>query len=411
MNANSQQNSVLRLLGPLERYAWLIDPISPKHFTITAEVSGPTTIETWEAAFKAIQSRHPLTNAQISSDDEQTLHFVYDPSVKIPMRVVLLDRIADIESEIKREFSAPFGIGDIPLLRAALLYSKERCIVILTSHHSISDGLSLSHFLRDLLECLSGKSLPPLVLKPTVADICINGTRPVTDKRIAQEIENPIPYTERSLARLSIHRKKLSLELSGKLRERAKQEGTTVHGALSSAFAFAFDDSVKREQKKVRICTPIDARRFFELDYDMSFSVVFPTNTYDMRATTSFWDVARAVTGDLQSVRTQEGISALLNHFHDFMNSAQIAQLIDFDRINCAPDILISNLGVLPFPASFGDLKIESVWGPNVLIGTHGEQTIGVATINNAIHLIHTSYQPIDNFLDIAEEQLISSVR
>lgn len=413
MNTETQSESFLRALGPLESYAWLIDPISPKHFTITAEVTGTTSVDAWAAALHAVQSRHPLINARVNTDNSLPLHFVYDSSAKIPLRVVRLNKITDVEQEIKREFSAPFGTGDIPLLRAALLYSETRCIIIMTSHHSIADGLSLTHFIRDVLDSLAGTALATLPLQPTVEDICIKADTPVASINMPTGTPTPVPYTERSLAKLNIFRRRLTPALSSGIRLRAKQENTTVHGALAAAFALAFARTSASSDSKnpVRICTPIDARKFFALDYGLSFSVLFPTYGYDARSSSEFWDLARAVTDDLQPIRTQQGMATFINQFHDFMDNPELNKLINFDKQSCAPDILISNLGVLPFSPQFGELTLESVWGPNVLIGTEGEQTIGVSTLHDSIHLIHTSYQSLPEFLHNAEEILISAVK
>ncbi|MFP2238220.1 condensation domain-containing protein [Pseudescherichia vulneris] len=410
MNTQTQSESFLRELGPLESYAWLIDPISPKHFTITAEVTGTTSVEAWAAALHAVQSRHPLINARVNTDDHKPLHFIYDSSAKIPLRVVRLNKTTDVEQEIKREFSAPFGTGDIPLLRAALLYSDTRCIIIMTSHHSIADGLSLTHFIRDVLDSLAGRALATLPLQPTVEDICIKADTPVASIKMPTGTLTPVPYAERSLAKLNIFRRKLSPELSSSIRLRAKKENTTVHGALAAAFALSFVRTSSDSKDPVRICTPIDARKFFALDYGLSFSVLFPTYGYDASSSTEFWDLARAVTDDLQPIRTRQGMATFINQFNDFMANPALNELINFDKQSCAPDVLISNLGVLPFPAHFGELTLESVWGPNVLIGTEGEQTIGVSTLHDSIHLTHTSYHPLPDFLHNAVEILISAI-
>lgn len=103
-------------------------------------------------------------------------------------------------------------------------------------------------------------------------------------------------------------------------------------------------------------------------------------------------------------------MAELINLIGPTMKNNGLNELIQFDREICAPDILISNLGVLPFSRKFGDLTLESLWGPSVLIGTKGEQTIGVATINDAIHLIHTSYSSTVGLLESAKNILSSMV-
>jgi hypothetical protein len=48
-------------------------------------------------------------------------------------------------------------------------------------------------------------------------------------------------------------------------------------------------------------------------------------------------------------------------------------------------EMMISNLGNLPYETNYGELTLEKLWGPSVLAGFEGEQTIGVATINESL--------------------------
>jgi hypothetical protein len=65
-----------------------------------------------------------------------------------------------------------------------------------------------------------------------------------------------------------------------------------------------------------------------------------------------------------------------------------------------------SNCLVLPFETSIGAFTLESFWGPSVLVGIEGEQMIGAATLNGAIHLTHASYTPIPKLLQSMEATL-----
>ncbi|WP_459594815.1 hypothetical protein [Dickeya ananatis] len=188
-----------------------------------------------------------------------------------------------------------------------------------------------------------------------------------------------------------------------------KKENTTVHGALSAAFTLALYQSSAWHGRPVRICTPIDARKYSASDYSLSFQALFPTYSYDASNAEDFWSIARKVTEDLNRYREKHGVVEWINLVGPAMKSNGLNGMIQFDREICAPDILISNLGVLPFSQKYGELTLESLWGPNVLVGTQDEQTIGVATINDAIHLIHTSYNSAPGFLENAIN-ILSSV-
>ncbi|MBP2171114.1 NRPS condensation-like uncharacterized protein [Erwinia toletana] len=402
----SHKESTLRALGALENYAWQSDTTSPKHFTMSAEVGGSTTLDEWSAALKKVQSRHPLINARVDTGKDGRLHFFHGQAIDIPLRIAHLNKIVSVENEIKREFSAPFGTGDVALLKAALLYSEDRCVIIITAHHAIADGKSLTHFIHDILETLTGTILPDLALLPSIEDACSLDTECAGDINMPVLAAEPVPYTERSLARLNISRQQLSPELSNRIRDRAKKENTTVHGALSAAFVMAFYKSPAWPDRPVRICTPIDARKYSGLDYGLSFMALFPTYHYEAGTSEDFWHIARAVTEDLDAYRKKSGMAALIELVEPLMNNHGLSEMIKFDRECSAADVLISNLGVLPFNKKIGNLTLESLWGPSVLLGTEGEQTIGVATINNCIHLIHTSYQPISDFLEHAKNAL-----
>ncbi|WP_447880964.1 hypothetical protein [Serratia fonticola] len=101
MQNETQDEVILRALGQLENYAWLIDPITQKYFTVTAEVTGKNSVNSWATALHAAQEKRPLIHSHVNTDDLRPLHFIDDPSAKIPLRVVRLDKVTDVEQEIK----------------------------------------------------------------------------------------------------------------------------------------------------------------------------------------------------------------------------------------------------------------------------------------------------------------------
>ena len=74
-----------------------------------------------------------------------------------------------------------------------------------------------------------------------------------------------------------------------------------------------------------------------------------------------------------------------------------------------AEDILLSNLGRTRFDTHFGPLHLESLWGPAVLAGLPEIQTVGVATTNDSLCLLLTSYEPIPRLLETVET-IVSAV-
>jgi hypothetical protein len=71
----------------------------------------------------------------------------------------------------------------------------------------------------------------------------------------------------------------------------------------------------------------------------------------------------------------------------------------------------VTNLQQVPFENRFGDLTLEALWGPSALNGFEGEQAVGVATVNGSLHMVHTSYTPVESFLNTAVELLMNACR
>jgi hypothetical protein len=68
-----------------------------------------------------------------------------------------------------------------------------------------------------------------------------------------------------------------------------------------------------------------------------------------------------------------------------------------------ARDLMVSNLGQIPYESEFGELRLEAIWGPTALQGLEGEQNVGVATTNGAIRLLYVSYSLIPHLLENTE--------
>jgi len=97
--------TVLRPLGSLEEFLWLIDQNRPVHFALAAQVQGPTTVRRWRDALDLVQRRHPLLSVCIETDGNCRPHFRRATAARIPLRVVQEDNVAQRwESEIELEY-------------------------------------------------------------------------------------------------------------------------------------------------------------------------------------------------------------------------------------------------------------------------------------------------------------------
>jgi len=400
----------LRPLGPSEQYFWLSNQNSAKHFVIAAEIIGDATVEAWVSAIAAAQLRHPLLRISIQSGPDGPPCFHEHANIPIPLRIVPEENSVTWTVEMAKELATPILLNGAPLVRITVLRKSGGSTILLSMHHSIADGLSSAFVIRDILEALSGKPLQPLALTDPQESLCSAAAGPPPP---SPPVYRPATLLRRDTGGPTVQALKLSKELTTKLRTHAREVGATVHGALVAAFTFAGRQlSSDWLTHPVRVVSPVNNRKLLGLEDQCTLSIIFPTGAYAPDSEERLWDVARAVKDELTLVRTAEGLSTVFSGFRQLMStSPDVAQIAAFELQVCACEGMVSNLGVLPFETSFGGFKLESLWGPSVLVGIEGEQMIGAGTLNGAIHLLHTSYAPIPKLLQTTEATLEAMAR
>jgi len=360
-----------RPLGAGEELMWFLDLSSRIHFALAAEVEGRTTV------VEIVEMRW--------------------------------------ERELERELRTQFDPRQAPLMRAVLLYQESKAVLILVAHHSIADGFSLAFAIRDVLKALSGQPLDRLPLMPSREEIfglprgtsteagpASQSSAAVAASLASEKREAPVPQIQR-----------LSLVpfLTSMLQSRAREEGTSVHGALCAALVLA-GRQIDRgwHDNPLRVRSSVSIRSLLGLEEHCMLAIGGGEVTVDPETTAKFWELARTMKSELSGVQTREGAALPLNAAHRAVLSGMDAQN--------APHLLkrafggqamVTNLGRLQFDTSFGRLRLESLWGPAVLRGIEGEQTIGAATINGSLNLLHTSYAPLPALLRNIEEVLIKA--
>jgi hypothetical protein len=181
-----------------------------------------------------------------------------------------------------------------------------------------------------------------------------------------------------------------------------------VHGALSAAFALGYweflDESI---DDPVRVLSPIDTRKLLGLGEDCGLLVGSGVVGIERPRSHDFWEIARDSMAGLAQAQTLEAISASRGAFHQAVRSGlDVSAAAALAAQGFAHEILLTNLGNLPYETTFGELRLEAVWGPAVSARFEGARTIGVATVNGTLSLIETSFSPAESLLDGVEEVL-----
>src|SRR5258708_6802925 len=274
---------LLRPLGAFEELFCLFDQHFPTNGALAAQVAGHTTVPQWRDALDAVQQRHPLLSACIDTTFNRVPHFRRFTGQRIPLRVVTSPN-AWWQREIAEERNEPFTLDQAPLFRAVLLHQETHCIFILSSHHAASDGFSLILLLRDILLALSGHDLGALPLAPS-REILFGA-----QQRTATELGLPSFAAQRHLMP-HVEGIKLTPEETTALQRRARQEGVTIHAAISAALTIAgraIDESWRNDQ--LRIMSPAEIRDILGLKDQCMVSVGGGEISIEPGGSMTFWE-------------------------------------------------------------------------------------------------------------------------
>jgi hypothetical protein len=118
----------------------------------------------------------------------------------------------------------------------------------------------------------------------------------------------------------------------------------------------------------------------------------------------TFWELARFAKTEISRSQTFQSLSTSIQGLEAIMTKDMDVETADQIAVGTfARDIMVSNLGQMPYESEFGNLKLEAVWGPTALRGRDGKQNVGIATTNGAIRLLHASYFLIPDLLETTE--------
>ena len=233
-------------------------------------------------ALSRLQAKHPLLRCVIEDDaDSEGPRFVLqDHPAPIPLRIVERKHDDDWQTEVRREWVAPFDASRDPLVRLVWLRASEVSELILVGHHCICDGQSGMTLLR---ECLSAYDEPEKDLGTYDALGAIEDVVPAAllqDRSFRRRMRWKIGLLRlvllwqrrkragsASLIRgeqMYFHRWGLDKAASLTLTERCRAEGVTVFAAMSVAFLQAFRD-VRGTHALRKAYTMVNARRFMPL--------------------------------------------------------------------------------------------------------------------------------------------------
>ncbi len=398
---------ILRELGAAEQLFWWMNRRRAAQFAMAVETAGATAVEQWRTALAGLQKRHPLLSVSIAAGPTGKPVFRKALNAEIPLRLVPEGKVEDWPRVLEDELAVRFRETDAPLLRAVLLHRADRAALVLVAHHSVSDGISMALLIRDLMRALAGQSLEPLPIPPSSERLIERLPAIPAKEPPKQAPPNPMEYADGKL-RLQIACAALGAAATLALRERSKREATTVHGALCAAAVLAGRAAVPDwREKDVRLNSPVSYRQILGAGEANGLYIGSGRMRFAPNPSAEFWDLARAAKAQVKDAASPASIQAFAARIGGAVAGLDTLQAAaKLAALTFSGEMILTNLGAMPYPSAFGSLKLEAVWGPALFMGFHQLLTLGAATLDGSLRLLLVDDGPVAPLLSAIEREL-----
>ncbi|MDJ0367711.1 condensation domain-containing protein [Hymenobacter sp. H14-R3] len=413
--------TLIRPLGAFERMLHRHMEAHPMHFSLVAELAGVVEPARLRAALAAVQHRHPLLAAHVEDRPGTRLGF-YRPAVVPPIPLTVLHAAAGHtwQQVAAEELGTRFDPSAAPLVRAVLLReSPVSATLVLSFDHTVADGLSAVFVLEDVLAVLNGHKLAVLPVPPAQEQLLARlpstlvpaaATSPAEaapaaplDERLSALVPmRPFDGVAPDLSTITF-----DADLTSRLVQRCRAEGTTVHAALVAATTQVMSKMGQREV--VRVFTPFNFRPLLGDVRDCADYFSATRTGFLPEQTQNLWELARLTGAQLAQARSEAGIRGISAAVEQFIPlDADHAAAAGFMAFGLSSEALISNLGVLDLPET-GAVRPTAIWGPVLLTQFQHESVIGVATFRGELRLVCATHAPVPELLPLIRATLAAA--
>ncbi|HJN13785.1 MAG TPA: condensation domain-containing protein [Pirellulaceae bacterium] len=396
-SATPQAAQLNRALSPFETVLWRLAQAGSLNVTTIARVHGPLSEDALVTGLRLLRRRHPLLQVRICHMDGPA-RYVSTEVPDVPLRMV--NRHADdCERITEEELNNPIDSERGPLARCTWVrHDDSTHHLMITFHHVIGDGMSGVFLMRDLVQAaatqLSGNTQLPCgseQLAPPLHDnqpmdlrlpYQARGLRGVWSQvRLVAGItfddlrlRPPARPTANQQAPLQTRRTRLICRMFdpatvNQLARKAREQDTTVHGALSAAICLAtVKDNAKTEAMSVKHRSPVNMRQHLDPqageDVGMFASMAFYRGR--VKSKDDFWTLAREIRSSIKH-QVEHGAPAVLIRM-----LPRLYRMIRGDRLTAdefgarwqkhTPSTTgLTNLGRVEVAVDFGPLEVRSL--------------------------------------------------
>jgi Condensation domain len=396
-----QELSMERFLGAFEHSFWLYDQVEPVHFALSATIRGRFSVDQLRHSLTQAQQQHPLLRVCIVTDETGRPKFV-EHWAELPLRVVARTSDQQWQQELATEMSRSFSWATAPLARVVLLQSELISELIVTCHHSIADGMSGAYLIRDLVQGLETQvstgrtlvaALPIEEVTPSFPTLSVGGSRSeASEDEVSTGLFNHFPTSLPVSSRPCPHLRTALLDraLTRQLNELCRREQATVHGAISAAFLLTLGRQTKEISAPLKCLSPINVRSHLTpaVEEAVGLYIGYGRTNHDLSGGPDLWEIARSLKIQLAEARQPDRLFAeVFSRQLVMATGPDVSTVVQGMQQQYGYDLLVTNLGRLPFGPAIGSLHIEALYGPAVMAGMAQERVVGVATCGDRLSL------------------------
>ena len=198
----------LNVEGPVplsfgQQRLWFLDQLNPNSaaysIPIAFRIDGPLDARILHQALSCIVGRHEVLRTTIQSLEGQPYQIIL-PNLELELPIVDLtdvpagERADKLQRFLSLEAARPISLDHGPFMRITLyVLGEQEHVLLIVFHHAVSDGWSISVFLRELetfYPLLSGESVPPLPELPIqYSDYAVWQRRHSQDETLRKQLE------------------------------------------------------------------------------------------------------------------------------------------------------------------------------------------------------------------------------
>ncbi|HEU4797248.1 MAG TPA: amino acid adenylation domain-containing protein, partial [Pyrinomonadaceae bacterium] len=280
---------------------WFLDQLQPGradyNIPIAVRLDGPLNVAVLEQTLDAVVQRHEVLRTTFALVDGQPVQQIH-PHQPRQLPLTNLSELPPLEREdavkrlVEEEAQRPFSLANGPLLRARLLVlSADEHVLMLTMHHSVSDGWSLRVLVKEvaaLYEAFTSGSAPQVDELPIqYADYAVWQREwleaAVLDEQLAywkQQLADAPPVLElpadRPRPAIQTHRgavatSTLNADLTRGLKDLSRREEVTLFMTLMAGWQTLLHRY--SGQKDIVVGIPVAGRNHAELENLIGFFV------------------------------------------------------------------------------------------------------------------------------------------